>query len=734
MSAAARRISFRVAIVTAVVGLLVVTSGFLLVYGLSTGARSMNRLKGEYLDQIADTSVREVARLPQTAAQVLRVQRYRIETGFYQLSDPMSVARGFAGALQTDPDILWVSYSEAATGRFIGAHRITGDEFVLNLSDPRVDRGVPREYRADSGEAYVRTPPITEPYEPRTRDWYLRGMAAAGSVVWMPPYTFAEGVKGITAAMAVLGREGQVEGVLTVDFSLVGLQRFLGRIKLGRRGVVALFDSQGALLTGTVSARSEAAARAIESLRRGAEPMDDAVRHAEARVGGETWDVAARSLALAPGLQWIVAAALPDSDFMGAIYAGRRRAVAIVLVFLAVAVVVGFLLASGMARSLGRATQALDRAARFEPGTVSDKRSAIREVAQLEDAVGRVTASLNSFSRYAPEEIVRDVVLSGREAILSGERRDVTVLFSDLRGFTAFAEQIRPEEVVAILNDHFELLVGTIVQHRGFVVDFLGDAVFAVFGAPEPATDHVEQAVACAIEIQRARAARNTANRARGWPPLEMGVGIDTGPAVVGNMGSARRIKYGVVGHIVNTAARIETLTVGGQALVSDAVRRALGDRLMADGPMEAESKGVGATMLIWEVLALRGETMLVLPSAVHELPALSRPLDATLRVYLGKQLDKQSHAARVLRLGAAGAELVSQAPLALFSAVNLQLSDLAGSGTIDGIDGKVVELSEHDGAPMAVVRFTGVGWDARDRLEALARGAGGAAASGPRA
>src|SRR5262245_34428750 len=120
MSAAVRRISFRVAIVTAVVGLLVVTSGFLLVYGLSPSARSLNRLKRAYLDQIADTSVREVARMPQTAAEVLRVQRYRIETRFYKLGDPMSVARGFAGALQTDPDILWVSYSEAATGQFIG--------------------------------------------------------------------------------------------------------------------------------------------------------------------------------------------------------------------------------------------------------------------------------------------------------------------------------------------------------------------------------------------------------------------------------------------------------------------------------------------------------------------------------------------------------------------------------------------------------------------------------------
>jgi class 3 adenylate cyclase len=207
-----------------------------------------------------------------------------------------------------------------------------------------------------------------------------------------------------------------------------------------------------------------------------------------------------------------------------------------------------------------------------------------------------VTASLRSFSRYATEEIVREVVASGREAMLSGARREVSVLFSDLRGFTGFAERIRPEEVVAILNDHFGLLVGSIARHGGFVVDFLGDAVFTVFGAPRPDTYHVQHAVTCAIEMQRARTAQNEQNRAHGWPPLEMGVGIDTGAAVVGNMGSPRRIKYGVVGNIVNVAARIETFTVGGQVLVSDAIRQALGDRLVVDGPFEAEGKGVGAT------------------------------------------------------------------------------------------------------------------------------------------
>jgi adenylate cyclase len=323
-------------------------------------------------------------------------------------------------------------------------------------------------------------------------------------------------------------------------------------------------------------------------------------------------------------------------------------------------------------------------------------------------------------------EIVRDIVLSGREAILSVERRDVTVLFSDLRGFTGFAERLRPEEVVAILNDHFELLVTTIARHRGFVVDFLGDAVFAVFGAPERIDDHVEQAVACAIEIQRARTVRNEANRARGWPPLEMGVGLDTGPAVVGNMGAERRIKYGVVGHIVNVAARIESFTVGGQALVSDAVGRALADRLVVDGPLEAEGKGVESVMMLWEVLALRGPRVLVLPSAIQDLAALARPLDASVRLFLGKQLDKTAHSARVHRLGAGGAELTSAAPLAVFGAVRVQLPGLGASGEADGVDGKVAAFSHRDGVPAAIVRFTGVGWEMRERIDDLARGASG--------
>src|SRR5262249_23911541 len=161
--------------------------------------------------------------------------------------------------------------------------------------------------------------------------------------------------------------------------------------------------------------------------------------------------------------------------------------------------------------------------------------------------------------------------------------------------------------------------------------------------------------------------------------------------------------KYGVVGHIVNAAARIETFTVGGQVLVSGGVRQTLGDRLVVAGPLEGQGKGVESALSLWEVLALRGEPTVMLPSPGREPTALAPSLEATVRVYLGKRLDKQSYAARVHRLGAGGAELTSDAPLTVYSAVRVHVPGLAGSRD-HGVDGKVVALAERDGVPTVVV------------------------------
>ena len=691
------RIPFRVAIVTVVVGLLAVTCSALIAYGVYTNQRNYEILKRDYLDQVAQATAHEVARLPIRTERLLRVERHRIQSGQYATRDSVALAGALAGALEGDPELHWVSFGEAS-GRFMGARRLSAQEVVLNVSDPRRNRGIPSEFRAGSLEPYAQTPRLDQPFDPRTRIWYRRAFAIPDDVVWIGPYVFAEGVTGITAALAVRDRAQRIQGVLTVDYSLAGLTRFLEQVNVTDGGVV-LFDHLGTMIAGAPGQGREAAMRAADAWE-GVPPPADSVRRGQILLGGEKWEVAGRSIAYGDGPEWMVVAAVREEAFMGPVYANRRMAIMIALGGVTLALVVGFLVSSVIARSLGNAARALDRVAKYQLEEPAPPRSMVKEIFRLERAVRRVTASLRSFTRYAPEEIVRDVIATGREAMLSGDRREVTVLFSDLRGFTAFAEKLPPETVVAILNDHFELLVAIIARNRGFVVDFLGDAVFAVFGEPEAHADHVERAVRCAIEMQRARAARDLDTRARGWPPMEMGVGLDTGAAVVGNMGSQRRIKYGVVGHVVNVAARIETFTVGGQVLVSDAVRSAIGDRFPATGPYQAAGKGLGGVLRLWS---------LELPSTLPELATLRSPREAGVRLMVGKQIEPRVHPARLRRLGATGAELESDAPLAVFGALQLLLEGFA-------VDGKVVELNGRT----ALVRFTGADWATRERLDSL--------------
>jgi adenylate cyclase len=432
---------------------------------------------------------------------------------------------------------------------------------------------------------------------------------------------------------------------------------------------------------------------------------------------------------------WEVVIVTPTDDFVGALKAANRQVVTVIAVLTALELLLIYALATRLSRPIegvSRALQSMEMLS-FAPPAVDESKAWVREIAQLQRAVARVRASLRSFARYAPGEIVRAVAASGQETALSGDRREVTVMFCDLRGFTAAAEKLEPEEVVAILNDHFETLAGLIARHAGYVVDFLGDGLFAVFGAPEAADDHAERAVACAIEMQLAREARNREVHARGWPPLEVGIGLNTGLAVVGNMGSVLRTKYGVVGHLVNLAARIESFTVGGQVFVSDSTREVLGERLVADGPLEADAKGVSAHIHIWVVRRLEGERPLELPAPASDLVVLDSAMEVSLRLFKGKQIGAETYKATLTRLGARGGQLDTDCPLTMFDAVQVVLPP--GTGIAAALDGKVMTIAERvSGRRSVLVGFGGLDWGARAQLETLARGAPTVALGGQRA
>jgi adenylate cyclase len=181
-----------------------------------------------------------------------------------------------------------------------------------------------------------------------------------------------------------------------------------------------------------------------------------------------------------------------------------------------------------------------------------------------------------TFGKYVSPE-VRDEILSGRLA-LEGQVREVTILFADLRDFTPWVEATQPQEVVRDLNQYFTEMNEAIRQHRGLVLQFIGDEIEAVFGAPVADPAHPEMAVRAALEMRERLRRWNAARERAGKPPLRHGVGIHTGRVLAGNIGSSERLSYALVGDPVNLASRIQGLTkeFGSDILVSGTTRRLL--------------------------------------------------------------------------------------------------------------------------------------------------------------
>ncbi|MBE9169018.1 adenylate/guanylate cyclase domain-containing protein [Pleurocapsales cyanobacterium LEGE 06147] len=220
------------------------------------------------------------------------------------------------------------------------------------------------------------------------------------------------------------------------------------------------------------------------------------------------------------------------------------------------------------------------------------------------------------FGRYLSDEVVTNLLTDAEneKLQLGGERRKITILTSDLRGFTAISERMSPEEVIQILNIYLEYMADAIAQYQGTIDEFMGDGILVLFGAPTAREDDAVRAVACACAMQLAMGSVNERMKQMGLPPLEMGIGINTGEVVVGNIGSEKRTKYGIVGSPVNLTYRIESYTTGGQILISETTLQEVGSIVKIAGQRQVRVKGVKEAIAIYEVWGIGGFYNLFLP------------------------------------------------------------------------------------------------------------------------
>jgi adenylate cyclase len=294
------------------------------------------------------------------------------------------------------------------------------------------------------------------------------------------------------------------------------------------------------------------------------------------------------------------------------------------------------------------------------------------EIRRLAEDLERRNAFIRSlFGRYLSQEVVTDLLESPEGPRLGGESRQVTLLMSDLRGFTPLTEGLAPEQVLQLLNSYLAAMADVILAHSGTIDEFVGDGILAIFGAPLARPDDARRAVACAAAMQAALVELNQKNGLEGLPWLEMGVAVHTGEVIVGNIGSERRTKYGVVGSTVNHAGRIESFTVGGQVLLSEATLGAAGDDIRVGARLAIDAKGTREPIVVYD---LRGVGEQRLPDAAEEAVALKEPILALCHVVEGKRVEAEAFGARVVELSPHGASILSPRRLRPLSNLKLEL------------------------------------------------------------
>jgi adenylate cyclase len=211
------------------------------------------------------------------------------------------------------------------------------------------------------------------------------------------------------------------------------------------------------------------------------------------------------------------------------------------------------------------------------------------------------------FARFVPEAVVDDVLArTGDDLRLGGERKVVTVMFSDIRGFTTFSEKHAPEQVIDILNQYLSIMSDVVLEHGGTLIAYMGDGIMAVFGAPGDLPDHADRAVAAAEQMTGPALERfNAMLRERGDEPFRIGVGLNSGPVMAGNVGSTRRMEYTTIGDTTNTASRLESMTkgTGHSIFLSESVRAMLTlprDDLVHVAEMQV--RGKDEPVVVWSV------------------------------------------------------------------------------------------------------------------------------------
>ncbi len=562
--------SFYVRIVTAFVGLLVITVLPIMSYNYRQNKSLVLESADDLMNQITTNVIEKTENFFLPASLVVEISARLAKTGVLSAADHRQLELYTTGVLKSFPHMCMLFLGDEQ-GNYLRSWQLPDGKIetrlILRQTSP------PRDIikHCDPECRVLRTETSSDlQYDPRDRPWYI-GAKQTGTNFWTDLYILFRNKKpAVTSAFPLTDNQGNLLGVWGTDIELDEISNFLSSLKIGKHGIVFIINQKNEVVAYPDASRivkeENGKLRPVQVEELGIDSITAAFRE-HAHTGrkksvvesrGTQYLASFREFPESFGAPWKVALVVPENDFVGGAKIIMRDTLFICLVILLISILLAILLARAISRPIKLLTEETKKIRDFHLEDSHVIKSRIKEIQSMTQAVSAMRTGLQAFRRYVPAELVRQLIQTGEGAHLGGHKRELTVFFSDIAGFTTIAENLGPEELMLHLSEYFDELTKILSDQKGTVDKYIGDGIMAFWGAPLPDEDHAARACQAALLCQEKLKALNQKWADAGKIVFPTRIGISTGETVVGNVGSSERINYTVMGDNVNLASRLE--------------------------------------------------------------------------------------------------------------------------------------------------------------------------------
>ncbi len=408
-------------------------------------------------------------------------------------------------------------------------------------------------YLNDKKEEVGRESSNTPTFDPRTRPWY-QGAVQEKGIHWTGLYAYAPiPFQGISVTDPIFDESGKLLAVAGADLTLNSLGEFLLNLKIGKKGKAFILNSSGNVIVPQVK-DSSLADTAFKNYSK--EKNKDFTFD----LGKVSYLGSVHPFVLSKQSEWLILIAVPEDDFFHEALVSQEQTVFISLAILIFTGIIVFYFSKRISDPIVLLSKEADKIRRLELESDVKIDSRIREISLMSNSMSAMRVAVNSFARYIPKEVVKQLMQKGEDIKLGGEKKKLAILFTDISGFTPIAETYDSEQLILLLSEYFNGMSHIILEMQGTIDKFIGDGLMAFWGAPQEVLDPSEKACLAALNAREFIKNLNERFKKDGKPQFATRFGIHTGTVIVGNIGTPERINYTVMGGPVNIAARLQVL------------------------------------------------------------------------------------------------------------------------------------------------------------------------------